>query len=48
MDKDLTIDGQGHTIDCLGENNCFAFYSKGGSITLKNLIIINGHHVHQK
>ncbi len=43
LNKDLTIDGQGHTIDCLGKENCFAFYSKSGTITLKNLIIKNGY-----
>ncbi|AWX32008.1 Ig-like domain repeat protein [Methanosphaera sp. BMS] len=43
LDKDLTIDGQGHTLDCLGEGGCSAFYSNSGTITLKNLIIINGH-----
>ena len=43
LNKDLTIDGNGHTIDCLGESHCYAFYSESGTITLKNLIIINGH-----
>jgi predicted outer membrane repeat protein len=43
LDKDLTIDGQGHTLDCLGEGECIAFYSTSGTITLKNLKIINGH-----
>uniref|UniRef100_UPI00388F07A1 right-handed parallel beta-helix repeat-containing protein n=1 Tax=Methanobrevibacter sp. TaxID=66852 RepID=UPI00388F07A1 len=40
INKDLTIDGQGHTIDCLKE--CQAFTSETGTITLKNLNIING------
>ena len=43
FNKDLTIDGQGHTLDCLGEGGCSAFYSNSGTITLKNLKIINGH-----
>ena len=43
FNKDLTIDGQGHTLDCLGEGGCSAFYSERGNITLKNLIIINGY-----
>ena len=43
LNKNLTIDGQGHTLDCLGEGGCSAFYSKSGIITLKNLKIINGH-----
>lgn len=42
LNKDLTIDGQDHTIDFLGKEDCFAFYSKSGTITLKNLIIKNG------
>lgn len=36
----LTIDGQGHTIDCSG-NNQYLFMSHRGQITLKNLIIKN-------
>ncbi len=43
LHKDLTIDGMGHTIDCLGKDGCSAFYSNDGNITLKNLNIINGH-----
>lgn len=43
LNKDLTIDGQGHTLNCLGESGCSAFYSSSGTITLKNLKIINGH-----
>ena len=41
LNKSLTIDGQGHTIDCLNKKNCFAFYSDNGHIILKNLIISN-------
>ena len=40
LDKDLTIDGHGHTIDCL--NRSSAFYSGSGNIILMNLNIING------
>ncbi len=43
FNKNLTIDGQGHTLDCLGKGGCSAFYSKSGTITLQNLKIINGH-----
>ena len=43
LNKDLTINGHGHTIDCLGKKGCSAFYSNSGNIVLKNLIIINGH-----
>ena len=43
LNKDLTIDGHGHTLNCLGEGGCSAFYSSSGTITLKNLKIINGH-----
>ena len=43
LNKDLTIDGKGHTIDCLDKSGCSAFYSTSGIITLKNLRIINGH-----
>ena len=41
LNKNLTIDGQGHTINCFNKKNCFAFYSDNGSIILKNLIICN-------
>ncbi len=41
LNKNLTIDGQGHTIDCSNKKNCFVFYSESGNITLKNLIISN-------
>ncbi len=43
LDKNLTIDGHGHTLDCLGEYDCNTFNSNSGTITLKNLKIINGH-----
>ena len=39
IDKTLTIDGQGHTIDC--DHKCIAFSSSSGEITLQNLIIKN-------
>ena len=42
LNKDLTINGLGNTIDCRGEKNCRAFYSTSGNIILKNLRIING------
>ena len=41
LNKNLIIDGQGHTIDCLNKKNCFVFYSESGHITLQNLIIAN-------
>lgn len=41
INKNLTIDGQGHTINCLKQ--CQAFTSEKGTITLKNLNIINGY-----
>ncbi|WP_295615541.1 hypothetical protein [uncultured Methanobrevibacter sp.] len=44
--KDLTIDGHGHTLDCLYQGGCSAFYSSSGNITLKNLSIIHGHNDH--
>ena len=43
VNKDLTIDGHGHTLNCLGEGGCSGFYSSSGTIILKNLRIINGH-----
>ena len=43
LNKDLTIEGNGYTIDCAGQSGCSAFYSNSGNIILKNLIIINGH-----
>ena len=42
INKDLIINGLGHTIDCLGAENCFAFFSYYGDVTLKNLKIVNG------
>lgn len=41
INKDLTIDGQGHTIDCMNKNNCRVFESVSGNVTLKNLKITN-------
>ena len=43
FNKNLTINGQGHTLDCLEQKGCSAFYSSSGNITLMNLKIINGH-----
>ena len=43
LESDLTIDGNGHKLDCLKQGGCSAFYSSSGNIVLKNLIIINGH-----
>ena len=40
VNKVITIDGQGHTIDC-ANNNAYAFCSEKGEVTLKNLIIKN-------
>ena len=42
ISKSLTIDGNGHTIDCKKEKSCYAFGLTEGTITLKNLIIKNG------
>ena len=42
VNKDLIIDGQGHTIDCAGL--CRALYSNSGEIVLRNLKIINGYY----
>lgn len=38
IDKSITIDGKGHTINCSKQG----FKSSSGSVTLKNLIFING------
>ena len=38
--SDLTIDGQGHTID--GDNRFRIFDIESGRVTLKNMIIVNG------
>lgn len=43
FNKDLTIDGNNHTLNCLNNDGCSAFYSNNGNIILKNLKIINGH-----
>lgn len=48
FNKDLVIDGHGHTLDCLGEGGCSAFYSNCGNIVLKNLKIINAHNDYTK
>ena len=42
LDKDLTINGRNHTINCLN-TEYGAFYLGNGKITLMNLKIINGH-----
>ena len=41
INKDLTIDGQGHTIDCA--SLCRGIWSKAGNICLMNLNINNGY-----
>ena len=41
VNKNLTIDGQGHTLD--GNRACRIFYSTQGNIVLKNLKLINGY-----
>ena len=43
LSKNLTIDGHGHTLNCLNQKGCSAFYSNSGNIILKNLRIINGY-----
>ena len=42
LDKDLIIDGHGHTINGKNAEGCVPFESDSGFITLKNLNIING------
>ena len=44
MSRDLTIDGQGHTID-LGGKIRFITVKDGYNLVLKNLIIKNGYHM---
>ncbi len=41
IDKSLTINGQGHTIDCSNLKGNYLFKSTNGKITLENLIIKN-------
>lgn len=41
INKDLTINGQGHFIDCRNKNNCRAFESVTGHVILKNIVITN-------
>ena len=41
INRDLTIDGNGHTID--GGNKIRIFHVIGGSVTFKNLTFINGY-----
>lgn len=43
INKDLTIDGHGHTIDCLSKNRDSVIHSTQGNIVLMNLNIINAH-----
>lgn len=40
--SDVTIDGQGHTIDAKGQSRIFNI--TGTTVTLKNIVFINGHH----
>ncbi len=42
INKNIVIDGQGHTIDCLGNGR--AIYSISGNVVLRNLNFINGHY----
>lgn len=45
INKDnLTIDGQGHTIDAKGFSRIFQFGDRVRDVTLKNMILINGNH----
>lgn len=41
VDRDLTIDGKGHTIDCAGQLRFISTW--GHHLTLKNITIINGY-----
>lgn len=47
INKDLTIDGRGHTLDGKNGQNSI-LYSNKGSVTLKNLIFINGNSVYER
>ena len=42
INKDLTIDGHGHTLDFLGKEGYSLLHSSSGNIILKNLNLING------
>ena len=42
INKNIVIDGQGHTIDCLGTGR--AIYSTSGNVVLRNIDFINGHY----
>nr|WP_294998055.1 right-handed parallel beta-helix repeat-containing protein [uncultured Methanobrevibacter sp.] len=47
INKDLTIDGRGHTLD--GKNSGYSIlYSNKGTVTLKNLIFINGKSIYER
>lgn len=41
VDRDLTIDGKGHTIDCAGQLRFISTW--GHHITLRNITIVNGY-----
>lgn len=41
INKDITIDGKGHTLDCLGKSRAFA--STKGDIVLRNIRFTNGY-----
>ena len=43
LNKDLTIDGHGHSIDCSSKDKSCAFYSESGNIVFKNLKITGCH-----
>ena len=43
IDKDMTIDGKGHTIDAKGQMGIFYLTSGCKSLTLRNLTLMNAH-----
>ena len=45
IDKSLTINGQGYTIDCSNLKNNYLFDSSSGKITLENLVIKNNKNI---
>ena len=47
INKDLTIDGRGHTIDCKSIQYSGVFLIKGGNVVLKNLKIVNSQNPYQ-
>lgn len=48
IDKDITIDGKGHTLDGKNNNGLAALYIQSGHVRLENLIFINSKNTNEQ